>query len=186
MGRNVTTCCLFGYVQKCWQRFGHDIIKKNTLLYMQQIVGPSLKSQVSRFPGFRRLTIQPTPPDWWPRNPWSATLTYQTKKVWHGKQMDGGQVIKGFRVIQGSRFTSWSSILNSRRLKVQAITTPTFKGLSIYAFIYPGMNVHVNYTNATNEPVQDCSTVYIYNKDNFQKVGTWLLLLGHWRMSCVI
>ena len=71
--------------------------------------------------------IHPTPSNWWPRNPWSATLTYQTKKKWHGKQMHGGQVIKGFRVILGSRFTSWSSILNSRKLKVQAITTPTFK-----------------------------------------------------------
>lgn len=105
--------------------------------------------------------IHPTPSNWWPRNPWSATLTYQTKKVWHGKQMDGGQVIKGFRVIQGSRFTSWSSILNSRRLKVQAITTPTFRnyfGRIIYTSgnECPCISYQVYHTNATNEPVQDC------------------------------
>lgn len=162
---------------------------------MQQIVGLSPRSRVSR-----RVTAQ------WShvnstyssnsiqlvtKKPLKRDFDLPNKKKWGMENRC--MVVKWLR---GSGL-SWalashpevlSSILGSWRFK-QSQHRPSriiLGGLSIY----PGMNVHVNYTNATNEPVQDCSTMYIYkykyNKYNFQKVGTWFLQLGHWRMSCVI
>lgn len=94
VGRNMTTCCLFGYVQTELCQFQatraydkgwtwHHPTKPpcctcNKLLDCPQGLG----FPVDLPHNGHMLTqhIHPTPPDWWPRNPWSATLTYQTKK----------------------------------------------------------------------------------------------------------
>lgn len=173
---------------RLWQRLDMTSSNKTPLLYMQQIVGLSPRSRVSC-----RLTAQ-----------WShVNSTYSsnstrlvTKKPLKrdfdlpNKKKFGMEnrwmVVKWLRGSWLSWALAWhpevrSSILGGWTFK-QSQHWPSriiLGGLSIY----PGMNVHLNYTTATNEPVQDCS---IYIRYNFQKVGTWFLQLGHWRMTCVI
>lgn len=161
---------------------------------MQQIVGLSPRSRVSR-----RVTAQ-----WSHVNSTYSSNSIQlvTKKplkrdfdLPNKKKLGMENRWMGVKWLRGSGL-SWalashpevlSSIQGGWRFK-QSQHRPSgiiLGGLSIH----PGMNVHVYHTKYII-PMQLTSLYKIasrlYNKYNFQKVGTWFLQLGHCRMSCVI